>query len=309
MKYGDRGPEVQEMQESLIENGFDLPRFGADGDYGNETQSSLNAFETSRVLTLTSKGSKVSEETLDALTWDVSDDPDIPSVLDPTITDVKLYDLRGAPWESRIARKFKRGRDGRPVVRDTSQVTGITIHQTAAPYGVADYQVRAAGGDRQLALARRSLRVACHVMAYREGFIAWANELTHYVYHGNGFNAFELGIEVDGRFPGVKGGKTWNGRPATEVTDKLVHAARAGIELLTIEGRKAGMPIEYIHAHRQSSATRRDDPGEELWQRVVLNFAVPVLGLITEPARTLKGRNGGGRPIPKEWDVSGVGYY
>ena len=309
MKYGDHGPEVQEMQESLIEEGFGLPRFGADGHYGSETQRALNNFETSRVLTLTPKGSRVSDETLDALGWDVSDDPDIPDLPDPTITDVKLYDLRDEPWESRLSRKFRLYRDGKPAVRDPSQITGITIHQTAAPYGVADYQVRAAGGDRQLALARRSLRVACHVMAYREGFIAWANELTHYVYHGNGFNASELGIEIDGRFPGVKGGKTWNGKPATEVTDTLVHAARAGIELLTIEGRKAAMPIEYIHAHRQSSATRRDDPGEELWQRVVLDFAVPVLGLITEPARTLRGRNGNGRPIPKEWDPDGVGSY
>lgn len=308
MKFGDRGHDVHEMQESLIEHGFDLPRYGADGGYGNETQAVLNAFEKARGLPLTSKGSEVAGATLDAMGWDAPEDGDAPDAPDPTITDVKLYDLRGEPWEERLARKFKLS-GGRPVVRDPSQVTGITIHQTAAPYGVADYQIQAEGGDRQLALAKRSLRVACHVMAYREGFITWVNELAHYVYHGNGFNAFELGIEIDGRFPGLKGGKTWNGKPATEVTDTLVLAARAGIELLVIEGRKAGMPIEYIHAHRQSSATRRDDPGEELWQRVVLDFAVPVLGLVTEPARTLKGRNGDGRPVPKEWDPDGVGSY
>jgi hypothetical protein len=65
------------------------------------------------------------------------------------------------------------------------------------------------------------------------------------------------------------------------------------------------MPIEYIHAHRQSSGTRRSDPGEELWQKVVLEFAVPVLGLKTEPSRVLKD----GRPIPESWDLDGSGAY
>ncbi len=88
--------------------------------------------------------------------------------------------------------------------------------------------------------------------------------------------------------------------------------ADANVQALALnvrEGRKLGMPIEYVHAHRQSSATRRADPGEELWKRVVLEFGVPVLGLTTEPARTLPGRNGDGRPIPLEWDPDGVGSY
>jgi len=305
MKYGDKGPDVHEMQEWLEAEGYDLPQYGHDGDYGDETQTALNAFEKDKGLPLTPKGAKIPKATLDAMAWEAPEDPEIPPPPSQTISGVKLYDFRSEPWSERNQKKFKRGANGKPIIRDPAQVTGITIHQTAVKYGVKPFQIQAAGGNAELALARRSLLVACHVMAYCDGFITWPNELTHYVYHGNGLNAFELGIEIDGRHPGVIGGKTWNGGPATKVTDALVRAACAGIELLVIEGRKAGMPIEYIHAHRQSSATRRDDPGEELWKRVVTDFAVPVLGLQIEPTRTLKD----GRPIPVEWDKAGSGHY
>lgn len=224
------------------------------------------------------------------------------------LDDVQIIDLRGEPFSERIARKYKL-RGGLPVVRPVSQVTGVTIHQTAARYGIRDYQIAAAGGDRKLALARRALRVACHAMAFHDGFVAWTNPLERYVYHGNGFNGFELGLEIDGNYPGLEGGSTWNGKVPTKTTEASILAACAALELLVREGRKLGMPIEYVHAHRQSSATRRADPGEELWKRVVLEFGVPVLGLTTEPARTLPGRNGDGRPIPLEWDPDGVGSY
>jgi peptidoglycan hydrolase-like protein with peptidoglycan-binding domain len=325
MKFNDKGPEVIEMQQWLEAEDYDLPKYGVDGHYGDETQSALNDFEKDRGLPLTIKGDHVHQASLDAMGWDSPEDPEVPAPPPQTITELKVYDLRDTPWitgddfTQRTTKKFKRGRDGKPVVRDPSQVNGITIHQTAVPYGVKPYQINAAGKSlgynmknpsdeekeeaERLALARRSLQVACHVMAFRQGFVSIPNDMLWYVYHGNGWNSTELGIEIDGRFPGVEGGKTWNGGPATEVTDTLVRAACLGIEILVIEGRKAGMPIEYIHAHRQSSSTRRDDPGEELWKRVVLDFAVPILGLKTEPARAI----GDGRPVPKEWDPDGVG--
>lgn len=43
--------------------------------------------------------------------------------------------------------------------------------------------------------------------------------------------------------------------------------------------------------------------GDETWS--ALNYAVPVLGLKTETARTW----GDGRPVPIEWDPNGVGNY
>jgi hypothetical protein len=298
------------MQMALEDQGYQLPKYGADGDFGAETREALRAFAKDEDLNWSD--GPVTHVVLDVLFagrgagWDAADDPIGPPVIttERVCDNVEIIDLRDEPFSERIARKYKRA-GGMPVVRDVSQVTGITIHQTAVKYSVRDYQIHAAGGDRKMALARRALKVACHAMSFHDGFVVWTNPLDWYVYHGNGFNAFELGIEIDGNYPGLIDGKTWNKKTATTCTEKSIEAARAGIELLVREGRKMGMPIEYIHAHRQSSATRRSDPGEELWNRVVLEFAVPLLGLQIEPSRVLRN----GRPIPREWDPTGIGAY
>lgn len=305
MKFGDKGNDVRLMQEGLLARGYNLPRFGVDGDFGQETATALRQFAADNCIDW--KSGYVSFRLLDLVLDQV---PMVTVPPDPPITDfgldVRFMDLRSEQLNPPVlARKFKRNRHGRVVRRDPSEITGITIHQTAVKYSVADYQIVKAGGDRELALARRALRVACHVMTFHNGLVVAANPLDWYIHHGNGFNRFELGIEIDGNYPGLIGGETWNKKQATKTTDLSISAARAGIEYLVREGRKAGMPITQIHAHRQSSATRRSDPGEELWRRVVLEYAVPVLGLETEPAKVLRN----GRPIPKEWDDNGVGSY
>lgn len=45
LQKGDTGEDVREMQEMLMKLGFDLPRFGADGDFGSETESAVIAFQ------------------------------------------------------------------------------------------------------------------------------------------------------------------------------------------------------------------------------------------------------------------------
>jgi peptidoglycan hydrolase-like protein with peptidoglycan-binding domain len=310
MKYNDKGKDVLDMQHALLGQGYQLPKYGADGHFGNETMAALKDFTEHQGIEWTSD--EVPQAALDALIIDAVP-VEVPPVPDQALGDVKLYDLRDVPWDTkgdqftqRNQKKFKRS-GGKPVVRDPAMITGITVHQTAVKYGVKDYQIHAAGGDENLALARRSLQVACHVMAFCRGFIAAPNPLASYVYHGNSpFNATELGIEIDGNYPGLIGGQTWNNSPhPTKVTAALVHAACAGIEYLVREGRKEGMPIEHIHAHRQSSATRRGDPGEELWRKIVLDYAVKELGLIPHQGEVF----GDGRPVPTEWDPSGVGSY
>lgn len=217
----------------------------------------------------------------------------------------ELYDLRAEQTDPPKKRKKYKIQKDKVVKRGVKSISGITIHQTAVEFGVAAYQVEQARGDFQLALARRSLGVACHMMAFRNGIFAWAAPLDWYVFHGNKFNPTDIGLEIEGNYPGVIGGKTWNGKKASKVTDSIVLSACNALELIVTQGRSMGMPIKYIHAHRQSSATRRADPGEEIWKKVVLGFAVPYLGLETQPELVLSN----GRPIPKEWDPDGVGTY
>lgn len=199
-----------------------------------------------------------------------------------------------------------------PVLRDPASVDSVVVHQCAVTYGLSAAQLRAAGGDRQRALATRALNVACHALAFRDGFFVVSCPLPVYVQHGNGLNARSLGLEIDGLYSGLRDDpstapredlQTTAGTPC-EVTPAIILAAQSALRWLVLEGRREGMPIGRLWAHRQSSATRRADPGEELWQAVAEPVAAE-LGLRIDYAATV----GDGRPIPVAWSPHGVGRY
>lgn len=50
LKYGSNGKAVREMQEILIALGYKLPKFGADGDFGSETEKAVKAFQNAKGL-------------------------------------------------------------------------------------------------------------------------------------------------------------------------------------------------------------------------------------------------------------------
>jgi N-acetylmuramoyl-L-alanine amidase len=45
LKKGHKGPEVKQLQENLIKLGFSLPKYGADGDFGGETEVAVKKFQ------------------------------------------------------------------------------------------------------------------------------------------------------------------------------------------------------------------------------------------------------------------------
>ena len=56
-KYGDRnlkkgceGDDVKELQEKLLKLGYSLPKYGADGDFGNETDAAVRQFQKDNKL-------------------------------------------------------------------------------------------------------------------------------------------------------------------------------------------------------------------------------------------------------------------
>jgi len=221
-----------------------------------------------------------------------------------------VYDLRA----ERVAVRPKvRMVGGRPFVRLPQAIEGVVLHQTAVRFGVSAAQLRAAGGDRALALARRGLGVACHAAAFMGApdgshppLVVGAAPLRWHVNHGNGANASSLGLEVDGLYAGVEGDPrtVWGGKPPTPHHESTIDVARAALRWLVEEGRAEGMPIRYLWAHRQSSATRRSDPGEWLW-REVAGWARDELGLEWQPERVW----GDGRPLPAAWGVPGGARY
>lgn len=192
------------------------------------------------------------------------------------------------------------------VVRDPKTVDSITIHQTACTFGKGKYPTR----------HHRAIEVACHALAFRDGVVALPNPLPWYVYHGNGFNARSLGLEIEGSYAGERDNPNTPKREDLEshwgddskitlLDDLTIETARTALEVLLAEAAKWGADIKYILAHRQSSGSRKSDPGYEIWEEVVIHYAVKRLGLKTQPHYTVDD----GRPIPLVWDPSGKGKY
>ncbi len=50
LENGDRGPAVEKVQKALMAAGFQLPKFGADGVFGEETKSAIKSYQQARGL-------------------------------------------------------------------------------------------------------------------------------------------------------------------------------------------------------------------------------------------------------------------
>ena len=51
LKKGAKGPVVKYAQQLLMDHGFSLPKYGADGDFGSETANAVKAFQQANGLT------------------------------------------------------------------------------------------------------------------------------------------------------------------------------------------------------------------------------------------------------------------
>lgn len=203
---------------------------------------------------------------------------------------------------------------GASLRRDPATITTVVLHQTATELPPSDGLVERYGAG--LGAAMRAARTAYHVLGGPFG-ICVAKPLDVYANHGGRLNRLSLGYAVVGRFPGLMDDPAtapredlatlwgWRENPATELTAERLHIAREGLALLVEEGRRQEMPLDTVLAHRQGSSNRRADPGEELWQLLVVDFAVPVLGLRVAPSYAVAC----GRAIPVAWDPRGKGLY
>ncbi len=181
---------------------------------------------------------------------------------------------------------------GKVVMRDPASVTTLVGHQMAVTLGVADYQIRASKGDRDLARHRRALNIHAHVSAFNDGTFVAAYPLLAYVFHGNGSNAYSVGLETEGHYNGIPGGVL------AEPTDLAIETSRAACAWIVEEAARCGATLRFYEAHRQHAASRRSDPGHRLWQAVYIDHCEAKLGLIPRPDFTTRD----GRPIPNRWD-------
>lgn len=66
LKKGNKGEYVILLQHKLMEHGYSLPKYGADGDFGNETLSAVKAFQKDHGLTADGVVGKKTWEALNA---------------------------------------------------------------------------------------------------------------------------------------------------------------------------------------------------------------------------------------------------
>ena len=154
-----------------------------------------------------------------------------------------------------------------------------------------------------------------HFIIARSGKVYMANHPQLMIWHGHGLSQHSIGIEIDGNFAGLMNDPTHGGKPyfwtggkssAPSIpTNAQLDALDTLVRELADMLKKNGTSLKYIYAHRQSAASRESDAGQIVWQHAVLKLQSE-LGLqkTTETFTYTSGERGegGGNPIPKEWD-------
>jgi N-acetyl-anhydromuramyl-L-alanine amidase AmpD len=167
---------------------------------------------------------------------------------------------------------------GKPEPRDPRTVYALVLHQMAF----------SRGNDHT-----RYDRVTAHYAILPDGQILQLHPVSTYLYASNGFNARSVAVEFAGNFPNTSG-KCWEARKygCHTLSAKQIDAGRKLIRRLVKE-----IGLTHVLAHRQSSGSRENDPGPDIWSQVG-QWAVDTLGL----------RDGGpgfkidsGKPIPEVW--------
>lgn len=311
LRSPDRGPVVTAFQEALIAAGYDLPRWGADGVYGDETDAAAELFADQNAI-IKAPGISGDELIARVLAAGRVAAPGLP------LGFIDARDLH--PGASRLRR------------RGWGRINSITLHQTATCYvlpGATMGQVHTA--------VRRVAKIGVHAVVLRTGHAVLSNDVIWEVPQAQWFNTKGIGIELDGWFEGIEGRPEtlWQPeghtrRPMAEEPAQTAAALALIDYFVELVGANGGQ-IKYLNAHRQTSATRVSDPGGMLWRTI----AIPAMkkhgltyGAEGQDPQTFYVRksrgpggelldlggapgsiHGPGRPIPREWDPSATAKY
>jgi hypothetical protein len=171
--------------------------------------------------------------------------------------------------------------------RDPKTVYALVLHQMACCFQPKDP-------------LKRFLNINSHFAIAADGRILQLHPITELLWSSNGFNRGSVAVEFAGNFPNTRG-KWWKGDKfgRNRPTPEQLEAGRYLVQYLI-----RTMGLTHILAHRQSSDSRENDPGPEVWYHVG-QWAVENRGLkdggpgYKHPA--------GGNPIPDEWRNWGRG--
>src|SRR5262245_41714676 len=155
LRQGDHGPAVLEVQQELLALSYSLPRWGADGALGGETLAALDAYEHDHGLARLSLSGIVPDLTLTSLS--------------------ATYALRATAKTPAGFLDCTQAHDGRNRIRKRawSEVTGITLHQTACVLG-----------ERP----ERWYQISVQMGVTRGGRILLLNPIEYLTWHGHALN-------------------------------------------------------------------------------------------------------------------------
>jgi peptidoglycan hydrolase-like protein with peptidoglycan-binding domain len=188
-----------------------------------------------------------------------------------------ITDIANAGIIDLTAKSDKSRRKG---ARDPKKIKQLVLHQMACCFKPADPLTR-------------FLTVGAHFAITADGRILQLHPIEQLLWASNGFNGSSVAVEFAGNFPDSKG-RWWEGDKYGR--DRPTQAQfEAGRRLIRYLVAKIG--LTQVVAHRQSSASRENDPGPEVWRNVG-QWAVDTLGLSDGgPGFKLPG----GNPIPDDW--------
>jgi len=233
------GPAVRRLQELGDSIGCDTgPN---DGIFGKDTQEAV--FQVQKKLGILQDG------ICGPVTW-----RSLLEYIDNSsgeTLDRYFVDLRGAhPPPKNYGRK-----------RKLKEITGVTLHQT---------------GCEMPSNPRGWSRLNAHIGITQEGKLILVNKFTDMIWHAQGLSKTTIGIEFEGNFHGVRGrtNTLWRGGGGPHYFNLAMHmAANKLFDYLARWFAERKLKWKTIHAHRQSSATRRADPGSEIWKGVAMAWA------------------------------------
>lgn len=140
-------------------------------------------------------------------------------------------------------------KDKRKKVRKIDEVYALVLHQSGF----------SRGND-----TTRYDKVTGHFAILPNGTILQLHPLTAYLYASNGFNKGSVAVEFIGNFPSTNGRCYKPERfGCHQVTAEQIQAGRGLVQHLM-----KTIGLTHVLAHRQSSGSRGNDPGPDIWYRV-----------------------------------------
>jgi hypothetical protein len=279
---------VRRWQELLLAAGYELPQWGSDGGFGQETEDATNEAQRDLKAEGLYHGAldcKVGEKTLDAMHAHLKRGrPTQPKPM--TMVDgIEVWDYRGKLVPPGGARPDKGNR--------WEKLSGVVLHRTACRLGENP---------------ERYFEVNAHMHVTRGGRIVLCHPWDLHIWHGHRPSLWTLGIEFDGNpegYPAKDGKSNYYWKPGggpDPITDAQVAAGQVLLKLILQEFRAHEREFKYVYAHRQGSDQRECDPGWEAWQKIAVPW-MDQTGAIPGDDNGFGGTTfGSGFQIPQSWD-------